>query len=279
MRNDHPLWQPYVDGRDKWPSIDVPFEVFERFCTRTASAAFSPNEERHASDLYLCAACSVLNAEAIKALERGPLQSARSAIARIHNDAEFVRETLQELSVKLLVGPEPKIREYGGSGPVEAWLRVVATRAALDRVRSHREPGLRAIDRQSASSETSPESRLTRAQFGGAFQQALLRAIAELSAVDRNVLRMHVVGRCSIDQIGRAYSVHRATAARWLERAKVAVFEAVRKEFVQRRGFTESEFKSVAGTLCDDLRLGFSGDYDRPATGVSVEPSLSSPDA
>jgi RNA polymerase sigma-70 factor (ECF subfamily) len=280
MRSDHPLWQSYVESRDKWPSIVIAFDVYHRFCARALAHAGGPNDSHHASDLYLCAACSVRNPEAIKALERGAMATARAAIARIDNDPEFIRETLQELAVKLLVGPDAKIQDYAGSGPLEAWLRVVATRTALDRLRKQRDGDAHWLERSHPPSEnTSLESSLTRARFGEDFQRALLQAIGDLSPLERNVLRMHTVGRCSIDQIGRAYGVHRATAARWLDRAKVAVFQAVHQEFVGRRRLTESEFRNVASLLCDELRLGFSMDGDRlRSTAALVEPSVGSVD-
>ena len=44
-----------------------------------------------------------------------------------------------------------------------------------------------------------------------------------LSAEDRTLLRQQIVDGLSIDAIGAAYGVHRATAARWLNRARGAL--------------------------------------------------------
>jgi RNA polymerase sigma-70 factor (ECF subfamily) len=70
---------------------------------------------------------------------------------------------------------------------------------------------------------------------------------------------MHVSGNCNIDEIGRAYNVHRATAARWLDRARVSIYDAVRRELcTQDSKLTESEFKSLAHLLKSHLQLQLS---------------------
>jgi RNA polymerase sigma-70 factor (ECF subfamily) len=101
----------------------------------------------------------------------------------------------------------------------------------------------------------SPDAALLKARFGSAFQEALSTAVAELSAQQRNVLRMHVGGGCSIDEIGRAYGVHRATAARWIERARTGIYERVRAQLGTQHRVTESEFRSLAGLMRAELEL------------------------
>jgi RNA polymerase sigma-70 factor (ECF subfamily) len=69
---------------------------------------------------------------------------------------------------------------------------------------------------------------------------------------------MHLVGRCSIDQIGRAYSVHRATAARWLSATKKRLFGSVRDKLRDLQPkLTDEEFKSVARLVQSQLDLTF----------------------
>src|SRR5690606_23198124 len=128
--------------------------------------------------------------------------------------------------------PNPKVSEYTARGSLVAWTRVVATRHALDRL-------------EAPSSSQSTESELTRwlmrgqgaATAGGASQRyarllerAVSEAVRDLPSRERNVLRMHLLGRCDVDQIGRAYSVRRATAARWLSITKLRLSEAVREQ-------------------------------------------------
>ncbi|MES1179173.1 MAG: sigma factor-like helix-turn-helix DNA-binding protein [Myxococcales bacterium] len=254
--------QLYLVGERRWPRVKLSFEAFESHCRRV----FGPEEgvavEREAADLYLCCACIEADAEALRTFEREGLEVARAAIARIRRDGDFVQEVLQEVWDKLLVGPRAKVGQYSGRGPLKGWIRVAATRVALDRCRSSGVRALREVEltEQLAAHVPNPEAFLTKARFGPAFQEAIRRAVGALAAQDRNVLRMHVTGGCSIDEIGRAYRVHRATAARWLDRSRVAIYDAVRRELcAQHSKLTESEFKSLANLLGSQLQLHLSG--------------------
>jgi RNA polymerase sigma-70 factor, ECF subfamily len=91
-------------------------------------------------------------------------------------------------------------------------------------------------------------------------------AVSGLSRQERNVLRMHVTGHCSIDEIGRAYNVHRATAARWLDRTRTRIYEEVRRELcVKRANLTASEFKSLATMMGNELELSLTRSSERPS--------------
>jgi len=186
---------------------------------------------------------------------------ARAAISRVNRDGDFVQEVLQEVWAKLLVGPNAKVRQYSGRGPLLGWIRVAAARVALDHCRGKGVRALREVEltEQLAAQGASPEAFLTKARLGPAFQHAVQRAVEALAAQDRNVLRMHVSGGCTIDEIGRVYNVHRATAARWIDRSRLRIYDAVRCELcTQDSKLTESEFKSLANLLRSQLELHLS---------------------
>jgi len=251
----------YLEGQQRWPRVHLAYGAFESHCHRIFASDDGPDVTREGSDLYLCCACAAGNAEALRVLEGDGLSLAVSAISRIEREHDFVQETLQEVREKLLVGPSAKVLDYTGRGPLLAWLRVVATRCALDHYRSMRASAARKTELSDSLTERgiSIESSLARLRYGSSFQSALRRAVTNLPAQDRNVLRMHVNGQCSIDEIGRAYNVHRATAARWLERARARIYEAVRRELGDGRDhFSESEFRSLARAVGSQLELSFS---------------------
>jgi RNA polymerase sigma-70 factor, ECF subfamily len=101
------------------------------------------------------------------------------------------------------------------------------------------------------------------------FQEALNRAIGELPSRERNVLRMHLVGRCNIDQIGTIYSVHRATVARWLWVTRQNLFDSVRAQLrAQEPDLTDEGFDSVAGMVQSQLDLSL-----KSSSAPSVESS------
>ena len=264
MSSEAAVRQMFLEGQRKWPLVKLGFEVFLGHCSRVLpSDADAPPE---AADLYLCCACAEAQPEALRLFESEGSGVAKAAIARIDRSADFVDETLQEVWDRLLLGAGAKVRLYSGRGPLMAWVRVAATRVALDRQRArNRFAGqhIELTDRLAAPSG-SPEARLLKARYGEAFHAALRDAVAGLSQQERNVLRMHVAGHCSIDEIGRAYNVHRATAARWLERTRTSIYEEVRQELcVKTAHLSPSEFKSLATVMGAELELSLSRSAER----------------
>jgi RNA polymerase sigma-70 factor (ECF subfamily) len=260
MGADSKVERMFLEGQRKWPFVKLTFAVFEAHYQRVIAADRSLEPEE-AADLYLCCACSAGEREALAAFEREGLEVAKAAIARIDRDPDFVQETLQEIWDKLLLGPNAKVADYSGRGPLLAWVRVAATRTALDRCRARTARADRQLEHSDnfAARDPNPELSLAREQYGEAFQQALRHAVTALSSQERNVLRMHLTGQCSIDEIGRAYGVHRATAARWLERTRERIYESVRSQLsAQNPRLTDSEFKSLARGLGSQLALSLS---------------------
>jgi RNA polymerase sigma-70 factor (ECF subfamily) len=251
------LEQMYRAGRLRWPDIHVELPAFERHC-----ASLRDDPERlakagvFAAEVYLCCACGVGNSLALTTLQRSSEAVVRDAIGRVSRDPEFIKDTLQEFWKKLLVGPQARVLAYVGRGPLTAWLRLCARRVAIDRRRA-----LRMDDEQEselgdyvAEEMLGPDSALLQAQFYGSFRTALRRAIANMTPKERHLLRMHTMDRCSIDQIGRAYKVHRATVARWLNQACSHMLDSVRSELeIAGPRLTNSEFESVARVLGDAM--------------------------
>ncbi len=254
-------------GQRRWPSLSVHFETFAEHCRRVFATAGGAAIE--AGDLYLCCACIAGQPAALEAFENENVAAAEAAIRRITADDDFVHDALQELWKRLLLGNEAKLRSYSARGPLQAWVRVAATRVALDRRRATKRHARRevALSDTLVACDSSAEAKLLRARFGQAFQVALRQAIGRLSERERNVLRMHVLGRCSIDEIGVAYGVHRATAARWIERARTNIYDQVRHELCAGHKLTVSEFHSLATLLGAEVELDLASERAYGAVG------------
>jgi len=270
MSSEDAVRQMFLEGKRKWPRVELGFDVFFGHCSRVLKVTALGEPPREAADLYLCCACAEAQPEALRLFESEGSGVATAAIARIDRSADFVQDTLQEVWDRLLLGAGAKVRQYSGCGPLKAWVRVAATRVALDRLRArNRFSGhhIELTDRLAAPGG-SPEAELLKLRFGQAFHQALRDAVSGLSKQERNVLRMHIAGHCSIDEIGRAYNVHRATAARWLERTRTRIYEEVRQELcVKRANLTASEFKSLATMMGTELELSLSRSGERLSAG------------
>jgi RNA polymerase sigma-70 factor, ECF subfamily len=251
-------------GQQCWPQVHLPDDDFVSwYGTRFADAA----SVEYASDLWISCACILGSREAAAAIRREHESAVRSTIHRVLDDPELARDVEQEVWNKILVGPEAKIGGYSGKGPLGAWVRATAAHATVDVRRSLRVAGHRHIelDDRVADRLFSPESELIRRRYREPFQLALGRAMAELSPKERAILRLHVVGQASIDEIGRAYRVHRATAARWIERACAHILDAVRRDLSREHvKLTENELLSIARALESELELTLRVDRAEP---------------
>lgn len=259
----------FLAGQSKWPSLSVGYETFAAHCTRLIGGG--DGQPLEASDLYLCCACAMAEPRALQVFENEGAAVAEAAIRRIDDRDDFVQEVLQNLWKKLLVGEKARVRDYSGRGPLKAWVRVAATREALDRKRADKRSAERRVELSDrlAAADVGLEVSLLKARFGQAFQDALRASVTGLSEQERNVLRMHVVGRCSIDEIGVAYNVHRATAARWIERSRSKIYDDVRRELCAGHKLTQSEFNSLATLIGAELELSL-GLGAAPTTVVSA---------
>jgi RNA polymerase sigma-70 factor (ECF subfamily) len=249
----------HSDGALAYPEVVVGSEAFREYCVRVLGEFSNPETAFHGAELYLCCACAAKDPTAMAILERSTANIVKGAIARVSADPEFVRETLQESWDQLLAGPHPKIASYSGRGSLRAWLRVVATRVALDRLRARRQSHSRRVELADYMAESwrDPETQTLRKRYTEAFQDALREAVLELTPQERLLLRLTLQGRCSIHDIGRIYGVHRATAARWLERARAHVLDAAHERIAGSLRMTRSEFKSMVREVRSGIDLSW----------------------
>jgi RNA polymerase sigma-70 factor (ECF subfamily) len=273
------MMRAYQLGRMIWPGILVSPDVFGQHCERVLGSNPEWDWTRFGTDLYLCCGCARGDAEATRVLEAETLPQVVKAIGRIESDPEFVEEALQLLRDKLLVGPRAKIADYAGRGPLVAWLSVSAARVALDLIRSRNARKLQhaALSDELSETDTSPLNDIVKSRYAESFQRALKAAISSLPSRERNLLRLQLVGRCSIDQLGRMYLVHPATAARWLEGARNRVFESVREQMKMEHHLTDGEFDSVARGVRSHLDLAiseYSVNVDDRQSSASPVPDL-----
>ena len=212
--------------------------------------------EPRGAELALVAACLAGDVTALAEFERSFSDCLQLGAARVRSDPEFVAEVVQSLRVELFTGAEPRAGSFTARGPLAAWLKVVATRAALDKLRSDRRWQLRSREAPApaAGSSTGIEGRIDRQRHGEHFTSALRAALDSLDARDRNLLRLRYVSGLSIDGIGLAYSVHRATVARWIASAVEHVGRALREQIEHEgRAHSPSELEGALRALDSQL--------------------------
>jgi RNA polymerase sigma-70 factor (ECF subfamily) len=86
-------------------------------------------------------------------------------------------------------------------------------------------------------------------------KRAFHLAVAELEPRERNLLRMHLLDGLSIDQIGVFYRIHRATAFRWVAKARERVWDETRNRLREKLRLSPSEYDSILHQVRSQLDL------------------------
>ena len=248
---------PYARARARWPGLDVSREAFEHHIALAA-----PADALHVEDLYLALACGRGDSAALEALEESILSQIGGPLRSLTPTAEFAEEVRQRLRTRLLVGEQPTILKYRGRGPLVAWVNVSAIRLGLTLIEAQRRQQTREVGHWSAAllvADTGdPEVDACKRQNLEAFRAALTEACEALPERDRALLRMHFVDGLGIDRVSTIYGVHRATAARWIVKAKDALSAGARTRLSAALGVTDKEAETVARSLRSQIEFGLS---------------------
>jgi len=235
-------------GEAAAPEVGLSAVDFARHLARalaTSSAATAADELRDVmvADLYLACACGAGNARAIARFERDILSKVRAYLGHIDASPVFVDEARQRLREKLLVSTADRsgaILDYRGRGTLESWVRVAAVRLALNMKRSQKRANANLVhdfnEADVAAARGDPEVAMIRGLHREHFRAAFHATLAELSADERTVLRMHYLDGLTIDEICVGFRVHRSTIARWLDRARKSVLSSTLHRMKQSAG-------------------------------------------
>lgn len=212
----------------------------------------------HTTDLYLALGCLAGDVVAHRAFERDIISAIKPSVDRVCRDGSVsIEDVMQWTREKLLVGAPnepPKLSQYTGRGALVGWVRVVAVREALqDRRRSRRErvrDDTALIEGDGEDDDAvNAEVRILRDRYADSFKAAVRQALRRLSAEQRSILRFHTHDGLTIDELAPMLGVHRATAARRLERARLDVLAHTRAILRETCGLSESEARSLCTVL------------------------------
>jgi len=244
-------WQAMLDTAHMvWPDVRIdPARLVEFIAQRLTGADLAGAlATAPAADLVLAAACTVQEPTAHAAFD-AVLSEVDAAGATTRSSKDLIDDVKQLIRVQLLVAKDGKpqgIAGYRGKGPLRGWVRITATRELIrhQRKRAREAPTARPLD-EALGDAGDPMLSQLKAEYRSEFATALREAIAELGAEDRTLLRQQIVDQLSIDEIGAAFGVHRATAARWLSRARGALVTATRGRLATRLKVSVDEIDSV----------------------------------
>jgi len=241
----------------------------------------------HADDLCLVVACERGDQVAWNDLFEGYGATVRSA-ARTASSNEAMADDLAQSIWAELHGlkarddgqPAGKLAYYSGAGSLGGWLRAVVGQLAIDQHR--RQARLiqteedadfdrlaHDLDDGSAASmafhsSPNPEEELTRNLAAADVERALGRALSELDAEDRLLMKLYYFDGLRLREAGAVLGFHEATASRRLTRIHRQVRERVETILMKEHGWTKMEAVSSLAEVAAHLQ-------------TEVEPILSAP--
>ncbi len=227
-----------ADARGAWPELCLADEPFVRHIARHLPPD-RPVEEGllalRGDDLYLAFGCALRGPAAMAAFDETFASELRRVCARLPNPRAESEDLAQDCRHKLFARLNPKIAEYSGQGDLRHWLRVTLMRMLIDHQRSHRQRKQREVLVDGATSLEVPEPRgdvelaYLKQHYGAVFRSAFERAVSALEPSERIVLRQHFADGLTIDQLASLYSIHRATAARRVAKARNSLLRGTRR--------------------------------------------------
>lgn len=263
-------------GKARWPQLSCDFADFQRVATiylQKPPAEAAPN----AGDMYLAASVLGGSTGAISAFEQHCLRPAQAALTKMGLARSSFDDVLQVAREKLLLPTEhPRLIDMAGTGDLRAICRVVVVRSGLNMLRAMR-PTEELEDNHIASHLATRDDPGARAEQKDATQlltDSLRVAVAALSPRDKTLLRLHVFHRLSIDELGRMYDVHRATAARWITNIHSRLEAATRAELKRRLATRADHLPSLLALADRSLAAGFSAVWQEvPSASPALSPS------
>lgn len=236
-------------------------------------------DEMQADDLCLIIACEQGDESAWTDLVERFTPTVRSA-ARSASSNEDAAEDLTQSIWAELYGlrqrkdgmPAGKLAYYSGRGSLAGWLRAVVAQLAVDvfrkqskLVQAEEDTDLDRLARESHRNEgqavlagiPNPEESLSKRFAQTDMQQALNKALEELGAEDRLLVKLYYFDNLRLREAGAVLGVHEATASRRLTRIQTDLRKRVTKILIDERGWTQAEtersFAEVAQHLDADL--------------------------
>ena len=252
-----------ADARAAWPTIAV---TEDAFAARLAAVAAEVSlDGLRAADLYLACGCVAHDPIALAAFEE-LVRPLRARLIRTGHDAAQVDDVLQVVRYRLLVAtPErsAKLDTYRGQGSLAGWLRVVVLRelrAASGPARDASDSALAAV----AAEADGPLALLVQVH-GPAVRRLFRSALATLDDRHRALLRLEIVEQLPHQRIAELHGVHRTTALRWIDDARVALAAEVRRRLRAELGLSEASAASLLRALAGQVELSVQSGLIPPA--------------
>jgi RNA polymerase sigma-70 factor, ECF subfamily len=253
--------ESFLEASEIPPTHDtLSVSAFLRHLARHTEGDVSVVANVRASDLWLAYRCSIGDAQALTVFHARYDDDIRRALKGVRVVGMDVDDLAQELARRMFVGALPKIAEYSGRGDLRAWVRIVATRLSLDLVRIKKNTADTPTDDSkfgtlAVAAKSQPDEAYFRRVYRKEVAQAIEQAAKSLDSEERNALREHYARGLSVDQIAAIHGIHRATAARRVQKARESLISAVKRILDETHGLRGRDLASVMGLVRSQLHL------------------------
>ncbi|HRI63956.1 MAG TPA: sigma-70 family RNA polymerase sigma factor [Polyangium sp.] len=246
-------------ARAAWSELHVPDSEFVAFLGRCLSEDVAHNlAALRADDLYLACAYGRGVLGAHEAFEQYCMRHVRAALQRVPAPVALVADVEQDLRQRLveMQQPRPGQKCYSGRGELTGWLCVTALRDARHKLKQKgREQPLVSMEELFIAPDEDAETAFLRKTYKPELTRAFQDAVASLTSEERNLLRYHFIKNMTIDEIGRIYGVHRATAARRINRARELLCTRTQENFRARIPIDTLGYKDLLPLIESQIRI------------------------
>lgn len=244
---------------ERLSDVRVPWDGFvDALATRDIATL----NDDGAVELALACACVEHEPRALARFEAEYISVVPPALAHMKLDASVVDDIQQAVRAKLLVADadgEVKLVRYAGGGTLRGLVKVTAVRTAISLLRKDKGADGRTADLDRLAEQTdNPELSFLKQHYRAAFAEAFEEAVRSLDERERNVMRLHLLGGMTLEEVARMYSVNRSTIVRTLQRARGRLLTETRKVLRERLSVSRTEFDSVVALIRSrlDVSLG-----------------------
>ena len=237
-------------ARSAWPSLEFSEHAYVAWLQATLAEFEDPLAQLAKADAgiaLLCWTAAHGDAEAHRLFELHFMPHVAPALARFGSDRDFDSEIAQRVRLKFFIsepGELAPIVLYALRGNLIGLVRVAAVREAINARRSDK-PAAPIESIEQLTGDRDPALRALKVKYAVDFERAFTAAVAELSARDRQLLRLSLSVKASIDDIAKMFQTHRATAARWLNSARDELAAGTRRHLQAALKLPDDELMSL----------------------------------
>jgi RNA polymerase sigma-70 factor (ECF subfamily) len=247
-------------GAAAWPGVELSINDFARHVEALLAGGDGGDLlARQGEDLFLACACAQGDSRAIEHFSRSVLGAVPAMVGHILPECALLDDLLQSLTEHILVPGEtspPRIAGYRGTGSLAGWVRIAATRAAIRmKKRAARFTDETLLEGRSDASTVGPEALYLRRRYAPVLNAAILAAIEALPDPARKLLHSYYVHGLTIDELAERDGIHRATAARRVQSARLHLLAHVREDAARRLGIPDEEVDSLIHLVSSHLEI------------------------